>query len=60
MVEFGYEVAPGGPTSPAVAWFRNRLAARIPALARHQPPTETEKFNILSAFATNTEWEKYV
>jgi hypothetical protein len=41
MVEFGYQVAPGAPTSPAVAWFRNRLAARIPALARRQPPTDT-------------------
>jgi TetR/AcrR family transcriptional repressor of bet genes len=41
MVEFGYEVAPGGSTSPAVAWFRNRLAARLPALARHQPPTDS-------------------
>jgi TetR/AcrR family transcriptional repressor of bet genes len=40
-VEFGYQVAPGAATSPAVAWFRNRLAARIPALARHQPPIDT-------------------
>ncbi|HWJ34120.1 MAG TPA: TetR family transcriptional regulator C-terminal domain-containing protein [Steroidobacteraceae bacterium] len=47
MIEFGYEVAPGGPKSSAVAWFRNRLAVRIPALARDRPPTESD-FNILS------------
>ncbi len=45
MVEFGYQVAPGAPTSPAVAWFRNRLAARFPALARRQPPTDTLKIH---------------
>jgi TetR/AcrR family transcriptional repressor of bet genes len=33
MIEFGYEIAAGGGGSPAVAWFRKRLAARIPALA---------------------------
>jgi hypothetical protein len=33
MIEFGYEIAAGGGGSPAVAWFRERLAARIPALA---------------------------
>ena len=38
LVEFGYEAARGLPTPAAVAWFRRRLAARIPALAREQPP----------------------
>jgi hypothetical protein len=33
MIEFGYEIAAGGGGSPAVAWFRQRLAARIAALA---------------------------
>jgi TetR/AcrR family transcriptional regulator, transcriptional repressor of bet genes len=34
MIDFGYEIAAGGGSSPAVDWFRRRLAARIPALAR--------------------------
>jgi TetR/AcrR family transcriptional repressor of bet genes len=34
MIDFGYEIAAGGGNSPAVDWFRRRLAARIPALAR--------------------------
>jgi TetR/AcrR family transcriptional repressor of bet genes len=29
MIDFGYEVAAGGGGSPAVDWFRRRLAARI-------------------------------
>jgi TetR/AcrR family transcriptional repressor of bet genes len=39
-VEFGYQVAPGAPAAAAVAWFRNQLAARIPALARQRAPTD--------------------
>lgn len=31
MIDFGYEIAVGGSSSPAVDWFRRRLAARIPA-----------------------------
>jgi TetR/AcrR family transcriptional regulator, transcriptional repressor of bet genes len=34
MIDFGYEIAAGGGNSPAVDWFRRRLAARIPALVR--------------------------
>jgi len=34
MIDFGYEIAAGGGSSPAVDWFRRLLAARIPALAR--------------------------
>jgi TetR/AcrR family transcriptional repressor of bet genes len=34
MIDFGYEIAAAGGSSPAVDWFRRLLAARIPALAR--------------------------
>jgi TetR/AcrR family transcriptional repressor of bet genes len=34
MIDFGYEIAAGSISSPAVDWFRRLLAARIPALAR--------------------------
>jgi TetR/AcrR family transcriptional repressor of bet genes len=34
MIDFGYEIAAGGGSSPAVDWFRRRLAAHIPQLAR--------------------------
>jgi phenylpropionate dioxygenase-like ring-hydroxylating dioxygenase large terminal subunit len=34
MIDFGYEIAAGGGSSPAVDWFRRLLAARLPALAR--------------------------
>ncbi len=34
IIDFGYEIAAGGDSSPAVDWFRRLLAARIPALAR--------------------------
>lgn len=40
MIEFGYEVAAGGPIPPGVAWFRGFLAARIPALALDRPPMD--------------------
>jgi TetR/AcrR family transcriptional regulator, transcriptional repressor of bet genes len=30
MIDFGYEIAAGGGSSPALDWFRRRLAARIP------------------------------
>jgi phenylpropionate dioxygenase-like ring-hydroxylating dioxygenase large terminal subunit len=36
--EFAYEAAAGRPEAPAVVWFRERLAARIPALALDRPP----------------------
>jgi TetR/AcrR family transcriptional regulator, transcriptional repressor of bet genes len=36
-IEFGYGAA-GGAASPAVAWFRNRLLTRIPALAGERAP----------------------
>jgi TetR/AcrR family transcriptional repressor of bet genes len=39
IVDFGYDLASGGAGSPAVAWFRQRLAALVPALARAQPPS---------------------
>ena len=38
MIEFGYEAGGGAPVAPAVAWFRSRLAERIPALARERAP----------------------
>jgi phenylpropionate dioxygenase-like ring-hydroxylating dioxygenase large terminal subunit len=38
IVDFGYDMASGGVGSPAVAWFRQRLAALVPALARPRPP----------------------
>ena len=31
MIDFGYEIAAGGGSSPALGWFRRWLAARIPA-----------------------------
>jgi TetR/AcrR family transcriptional repressor of bet genes len=37
IVDFGYDMASGGVSSPAVAWFRQRLAALVPALARPRP-----------------------
>ena len=39
IVDFGYGTASGGVGSPAVAWFRQRLAALVPALARPRPPS---------------------
>ena len=38
MIDFGYETAGGRDGSPAVDWFRRRLAARLPALARMKEP----------------------
>ena len=38
MIDFGYRTAGGGDGSPAVDWFRRRLAARLPALARMKEP----------------------
>ena len=38
MVDFGYAAAPDAPVSAALAWFRSRLAASIPALARERAP----------------------
>ena len=43
MIEFGYEVAAGGAGSPAVDWFRSRLAARIPALARAEESAQKSR-----------------
>jgi TetR/AcrR family transcriptional regulator, transcriptional repressor of bet genes len=37
IVDFGYDMASGGVGSPAVAWFRRRLAALVPALVRARP-----------------------
>jgi TetR/AcrR family transcriptional repressor of bet genes len=36
MIDFGYEAAPGGG-SAALAWFRQHLAARLPAFAQASP-----------------------
>jgi phenylpropionate dioxygenase-like ring-hydroxylating dioxygenase large terminal subunit len=38
IVDFGYDMASGGVSSPAVAWFRQRLAALVPAYT-HAPRT---------------------
>jgi phenylpropionate dioxygenase-like ring-hydroxylating dioxygenase large terminal subunit len=38
IVDFGYDMASGGASSPAVAWFRQRLAALVPAYT-HAPRT---------------------
>ena len=40
LSEFGYRTAPG-PASPAIAWFRRLLMARLPALAGERPPNES-------------------
>jgi len=40
LIDFGYQAAPDCPIAPAVAWFRRRLMARIPALALDRPPSE--------------------
>jgi hypothetical protein len=37
LIEFGYE-SQAGAVSPAVAWFRRRLTASVPALAFLRPP----------------------
>ena len=40
MIDFGYQAASHGPITPALAWFRRHLIARIPMLALGRPPTD--------------------
>jgi TetR/AcrR family transcriptional repressor of bet genes len=40
LSDYGYRTA-AGPASPAVAWFRKLLMARLPALAGERPPNES-------------------
>lgn len=37
ITEFAYAAAAGRPVAPAVAWFHDRLAARIPSIALDRP-----------------------
>jgi TetR/AcrR family transcriptional regulator, transcriptional repressor of bet genes len=39
--DFGYRAFAQGPVPTAVAWFRQYLAARVPALALERPPTDS-------------------
>jgi hypothetical protein len=38
MLDFGYELAAGAAEPKAVAWFREFLISRVPALAAERPP----------------------
>jgi TetR/AcrR family transcriptional repressor of bet genes len=38
VLEFGYRASAETKVSPALAWFRRHLAARVPALALERPP----------------------
>jgi phenylpropionate dioxygenase-like ring-hydroxylating dioxygenase large terminal subunit len=44
LSEFGYR-ASGSAPSPAVAWLRRYLAARLPALASERPPSESRQMH---------------
>jgi TetR/AcrR family transcriptional repressor of bet genes len=37
-LQFGYELATAGSLAPGIAWFRDYLVARVPALASDRPP----------------------
>jgi TetR/AcrR family transcriptional repressor of bet genes len=41
MVDFGYQAAARGQTSPGLAWFRRVLQTRVPVLALDRPPTDS-------------------
>ncbi len=40
VIDYGYQAAAMRPISPAVAWFRRQLLARIPVLGLERPPTD--------------------
>lgn len=40
VIDYGYRAAAMRPISPAVAWFRRQLLARIPVLGLDRPPTD--------------------
>jgi len=40
VIDYGYQAAPMRPISPAVAWFRRQLLARIPLLGLDRAPTD--------------------
>ncbi len=44
LSEFGYRTAGGGP-SPGVAWLRNYLSSRLPALAGERAPNESPQMH---------------
>jgi len=41
VIDYGYQAAAMRPISPAVAWFRRQLLARIPVLGLDRPPTDS-------------------
>ena len=40
VIDFGYRAAAESSVRPGVAWFREQLSGRLPALSLERPPTD--------------------